>query len=218
MKNLLGIFEKSWKVFLKNHFRTLVLASVSYRIIIGTIAFSSIFIVRFSAKFVKGKLTFCVNFLQKLTLCVTFCKRVTAQRQGHLQSMDQLYLNNPDIFIQVPGLFADTIFYANVSSFCFFLSLQMQFDLQIKCNCILNLLILRLEDTFQWQKVSSILLFLDLRILSTDKLHLQTLKILIADIFSKKFTEILIFNVIRILIADTFPQQPPVIFPTATPQ
>lgn len=132
--------------------------------------------------------------------------------------MDQLYLNNPDIFIQVPGLFADTIFYANVSSFCFFLSLQMQFDLQIKCNCILNLLILRLEDTFQWQKVSSILLFLDLRILSTDKLHLQTLKILIADIFSKKFTEILIFNVIRILIADTFPQQPPVIFPTATHQ
>ena len=166
----------------------------------------------------RKKLTFCVNFLQKLTLCVTFCKRVTAQRQGHLQSMDQLYLNNPDIFIQVPGLFADTIFYANVSSFCFFLSLQMQFDLQIKCNCILNLLILRLEDTFQWQKVSSILLFLDLRILSTDKLHLQTLKILIADIFSKKFTEILIFNVIRILIADTFPQQPPVIFPTATPQ
>ena len=163
-------------------------------------------------------MTFCVNFLQKLTLCVTFCKRVTAQRQGHLQSMDQLYLNNPDIFIQVPGLFANTIFYANVSSFCFFLSLQMQFDLQIKCNCILNLLILRLEDTFQWQKVSSILLFLDLRILSTDKLHLQTLKILIADIFSKKFTEILIFNVIRILIADTFPQQPPVIFPTATHQ
>ena len=97
LKNLLGIFEKSWKVFLKNHFRIWVLASVSYRIIIGSIAFLSIFIVRFSAKFVKRKLTFCVNFLQKLTLCVTFCKRVTAQRQGHLQSMDQLYLNNPDI-------------------------------------------------------------------------------------------------------------------------
>lgn len=56
LKNLLGIFEKSWKVFLKNHFRTLVLASVSYRIIIGSIAFSSIFIVRFSAKFVKKKI------------------------------------------------------------------------------------------------------------------------------------------------------------------
>ena len=197
LKNLLGIFEKSWKVFLKNHFRIWVLASVSYRIIIGSIAFLSIFIVRFSAKFVKRKLTFCVNFLQKLTLCVMFCKRFTVQRQCHLQSKTQLYLNNPDIqvcrclfagrciFIQAPELFADTVFYANVSSFCFFLSLQMQFGFQIKCNCILNLLILRLEDTFQLQKVSSMLLFLYLRILSTDKLHLQTLKILIADTFSR---------------------------------
>lgn len=56
LKNLLGIFEKSWKVFLKNHFGALVSASVSYRIIIGSIAFSSIFIVRFSAKFVKKKI------------------------------------------------------------------------------------------------------------------------------------------------------------------
>ena len=84
----------------------------------------------------------------------------------------------------------------------------MQFGFQIKCNCILNLLILRIEDTFQLQKVSSMLLFLDLRILSTDKLHLQTLKILIADTFSPKFTEILIFNVIRIMIADIFLQHP----------
>ena len=145
----------------------------------------------------REKSTFCVNFLRKLTLCVMFCKRYTVQRQCHLRSMNQLYLNDPDIqvcrclfagrciFIQAPELFADTVFYANVSSFCFFLSLQMQFGFQIKCNCILNLLILRLEDTFQLQKVSSMLLFLYLRILSTDKLHLQTLKILIADTFSR---------------------------------
>ena len=129
--------------------------------------------------------------------------------------MDQWCLHSPDIevcrylsavhciFIPLPGPFADTIFYAHVSFFCFFLGLQMQFGLPAKYNCILNLLILRLKDTFQRQKVSSILLFLDLKILSADKWYLQTLKILIADTFLQEFTEILIFNTMRITIAET---------------
>ena len=79
----------------------------------------------------------------------------------------------------------------------------MQFGLPAKYNCILNLLILRLKDTFQRQKVSSILLFLDLKILSADKWYLQTLKILIADTLLQEFTEILICNTMRITIADT---------------
>ena len=107
------------------------------------------------------------------------------------------------IFIPLPGPFADTVFYAHVSSICFFLGLQMQFDLPSKYNCILNLLILRLKDTIYQQKVSSILLFLNLKILSADKWYLQTLKILIADTFLQKFTEILICNTIKITIADT---------------
>ena len=107
------------------------------------------------------------------------------------------------IFIPLPGPFADTVFYTHVSSICFFLGLQMQFDLPSKYNCILNLLILRLKDTFQRQKVSSILLFLNLKILSADKWYLQTLKILISDTFLQEFTEILICNTIKITIADT---------------
>ena len=83
----------------------------------------------------------------------------------------------------------------------------MQFDLPSKDNCILNLLILRLEDTFQRQIVSSILLFLNLKILSADKWYLQTLKILITDTFRQEFTEILIFNTMRITIADTVRQE-----------
>ena len=83
----------------------------------------------------------------------------------------------------------------------------MQFDLPSKYNCILNLLILRLEDTFQRQKVSSILLFLNLKILSADKWYLQTRKILIADTFRQEFTEILICNTMRITIADTLLQE-----------
>ena len=118
------------------------------------------------------------------------------------RSIDQLYLHSPDIevcrclsavrciFIPLPGPFADAIFYANVSFFCFFLGLQMQFDLPSKDNCILNLLILRLEDTFQRQKVSSILLFLNLKILSADKWYLQTRKITIADTVLRESTEI----------------------------
>ena len=131
------------------------------------------------------------------------------------RSIDQLYLHSPDIevcrclsavrciFIPLPEPFADAIFYANVSFFCFFLGLQMQFDLPSKYNCILNLLILRLEDTFQRQIVSSIYIFLHLKILSADKWYLQTRKILIADTFRQEFTEILIFNTMRITIADT---------------
>ena len=83
----------------------------------------------------------------------------------------------------------------------------MQFDLPSKDNCILNLLILRLEDTFQRQIVSSIYIFLHLKILSADKWYLQTLKILIADTFLQEFTEILIFNTMRITIADTLLQE-----------
>ena len=79
----------------------------------------------------------------------------------------------------------------------------MQFDLPSKYNYILNLLILRLKDTIQRQKVSSILLFLNLKILAADKWYLQTLKILIADTFLQEFTEILICNTIKITIADT---------------
>ena len=79
----------------------------------------------------------------------------------------------------------------------------MQFDLPAKYNCILNLLILRLEDTFQRQIVSSIYIFLHLKILSADQWYLQTLEIIIADTFFRKFTEILIFNTIRINLADT---------------
>ena len=113
------------------------------------------------------------------------------------QPISQLYLHSPDIevcrclsavhciFIPLPGPFADAIFYAHVSFFCFFLGLQMQFDLPAKYNRILNLLILKLEDTFQRQKVSSIYIFLHLKILSADKWYLQTLKILIADIFAR---------------------------------
>ena len=81
--------------------------------------------------------------------------------------------------------------------------MQMQFDLPSKYNCILNLLILGLKDTFQRQKVSFILLFLNLKILSADKWYLQTRKILIADTFRQEFTEILICNTMRITIADT---------------
>ena len=111
------------------------------------------------------------------------------------------------IFIPLPGSFADTIFYADVSFFCFFLGLQMQFGLPSRYNYILNLLILELKDTFQRQKVSSILLFLDLKILFVDKWYLQTLKVLIADTFLQEFTEILIFNTMRITIADTLLQE-----------
>ena len=131
------------------------------------------------------------------------------------RSIDQLYLHSPDIevcrclsavrciFIPLPEPFADAIFYANVSFFCFFLGLQMQFDLPSKDNCILNLLILRLEDTFQRQIVSSIYIFLHLKILSADKWYLQTLKITIADTVLRESTEILICNTMRITIADT---------------
>ena len=83
----------------------------------------------------------------------------------------------------------------------------MQFDLPSKGNCILNLLILGLKDTFQRQKVSFILLFLNLKILSADKWYLQTRKILIADTFRQEFTEILICNTMRITIADTLLQE-----------
>ena len=128
------------------------------------------------------------------------------------RSIDQLYLHSPDIevcrylsavrciFIPLPEPFADAIFYAHVSFFCFFLGLQMQFDLPSKDNCILNLLILRLEDTFQRQIVSSIYIFLHLKILSADKWYLQTRKILIADTFRQEFTEVLIFNIIKIIL------------------
>ena len=80
----------------------------------------------------------------------------------------------------------------------------MQFGLPARYSCILNLLILGLKDTFQRQKVSFILLFLNLKILSADKWYLQTLKILIADTFLQEFTEILISNSMRIIIADAF--------------
>ena len=83
----------------------------------------------------------------------------------------------------------------------------MQFGLPSRYNYILNLLILELKDTFQRQKVSSILLFLDLKILFVDKWYLQTLKVLIADTFLQEFTEILIFNTMRITIADTLLQE-----------
>ena len=60
--------------------------------------------------------------------------------------------SSPSIFIPLPGPFADTIFYAYVSSSCLFLDLQMQFDLPATYSYILKLLILRLKDTFHNKK------------------------------------------------------------------
>lgn len=107
------------------------------------------------------------------------------------------------IFIWLPGPFADTFLKNNISFICLLLSLQIHFALPTKYKYILNLFILRLEDTFQRQIVSSIYIFLHLKILSAAQWYLQTLEIIIADTFPQKFTEILIFNTIRINLADT---------------
>ena len=88
------------------------------------------------------------------------------------------------IFIWLPGPFADTFLKINVSFICLFLSLQIHFALPTKYKYILNRFILRLEDTFQRQIVSSIYIFLHLKILSADQWYLQTLEIIIADTFS----------------------------------
>ena len=66
---------------------------------------------------------------------------------------------------------ADALFYTNVSTTCFSLSLQILFSLPIIYNCIFNLLISRLVDAHFHKIASAACLFYDLRMLLIEIVH-----------------------------------------------